>query len=354
MRSLRIPALLAVAAATFGCNDVPSAPDETLTRPVTGAAVVAPGYTVVDLGALPGSGTIGSVAYAINRTRQVVGMSGATSATGQLENHAFLWSNGLMRDLGNLGPIPYPGRVSSTATAINDAGKVVGWANRPDGQSHAFLWVNGSMQDLGTLGGVTSGATGINAAGQVVGYSMLAAAPGTDPVTHAFLWQNGTMKDLGTLGGNYSRAFAINNLGVVVGESRTAGGSIHAFRWANGVMTDLQPQGGRSQAIAINRGGRIAGMLSSRANVWVNGQSHLLQPKGQISAALGVNTAGVVVGTTQANGVSRSLIWIKSVISDLPAADGSVAHGQAYAINAGGDVAGTDFNTGRAVLWRHQ
>jgi probable HAF family extracellular repeat protein len=291
----------------------------------------------------------------MNRSRQVVGMSGATSATGQLENHAFLWSNGVMRDLGNFGPIPAPGRVSSTATAINDAGKVVGWANRPDGESHAFLWFNGNMQDLGTLGGEMSGATGINAAGQVVGYSELPAAPGGSPVTHAFLWQNGTMKDLGTLGGDYSRAFAINNLGVVVGESRTtAGGPIHAFRWANGVMTDIQPTGGRSQAIAINRGGRIVGLRGSRATVWVDGQSRLWGPAGEISAAMGINTAGLVVGTTQVNGVSRALIWNKGVMSDLPAAGGGAARGQAYAINAGGDVAGADFNTGHGVLWRHQ
>jgi probable HAF family extracellular repeat protein len=259
-----------------------------------------------------------------------------------------------MRDLGNFGPIPAPGRVFSIATGINDAGQVVGWANRRDGDVHAFLWANGSMRDLGTLGGEQSGADAINAAGQVVGYSTLAAAAGADPVTHAFLWQNGVMKDLGTLGGNYSRAFGINSEGVVVGESRTAGGSIHAFRWTNGVMTDLQPLGGRSQALAINRGGRIVGMRSSRAVVWVNGRSRFWGPVGEISAATAINTAGLVVGTTQLDGVSRALIWNKGVMSDLPAAGGGRARGQAYAINAGGDVVGADFNTGHAVLWRRQ
>jgi probable HAF family extracellular repeat protein len=356
MRSLRFPALLAAATGALACGESPSAPEspDSPVVPVTAvAAGVAAGYVAVDLGALPGAGT-GSTAYAINRSRQVVGVSGTISATGDLENHAFLWSNGVMRDLGNFGPIPAPGRVYSIATGINDAGQVVGWANGPDDESHGFLWANGTMQDLGTLGGEQSGADAINAAGQVVGYSTLAAAPGVEPVTHAFLWKNGVMRDLGTLGGNYSRAFGINSLGEVVGESRTAAGSIHAFRWANGIMTDLQPQGGRSQAVAINRGGRAVGSRSSRATVWVNGVGRLWGPAGEISGATAINTAGLVVGTTQLNGVSRALIWKQGVMSDLPAAGGGPAHGQAYGINAGGDVAGADFTTQRAVLWRRQ
>jgi probable HAF family extracellular repeat protein len=356
-----VPLLLAATTGALGCGEPPSAPaslespaqDETPVAPVVGAAtVVADSYAVIGLGTLPG-GT-GSDAYGINRSRQVVGVSQTISATGQLENHAFLWSNGVMRDLGNFGPIPAPGRAYSQALAINDAGKVVGEANRPDGEVHAFLWANGTMQNLGTLGGQQSSAAAINAAGQVVGYSTLAAAPGTNPATHAFLWQNGAMRDLGTLGGEYSRAFGINSFGEIVGESRTAGGAIHAFRWANGIMTDLMPQGGRSQALAINRGGSVVGMWLSRAIFWVNGQPRLRGTAGEISAATGINTAGLVVGTTQLNGVSRALIWKQRVVSDLPAANGGPALGQAYAINAGTDVAGVDFTTGQAVLWRHQ
>jgi len=362
-RLLWSAALLAVATLMAGCGELPSAPSAPIgsaeigsgAGSVTGAVTaraVATGYIIKDLGTLPGGTT--STAYAVNRTRQVVGTSQTIGVTGQLETHAFRWSQGTMRDLGNLGPLPAPGRAYSIATGINDAGKVVGEANRPDGAVHAFLWANGVMRDLGTLGGQQSGAAAINATGQVVGYSTLKAAPGKTPVTRAFLWQNGHMTDLGALGGGYSRAFGINDAGEIVGESRTADGRIQAFRWSNGHMTALPPLTGRSSATAINTSGRIVGTRDKRATVWINGTAHLWGPAGEISSAQAVNPTGLVVGTSQLNGVSRALLWRLGVPSDLPGANGGPALGQAYGINAGADVAGVNFAVGHAALWLRQ
>ena len=70
---------------------------------------------------------------------------------------------------------------------------------------HAFLYSNGTMTDLGTLGGTVSVATGINTAGQVVGNSNITG----DVDFHAFLYNNGTMTDLGTFGGTISSASGI-------------------------------------------------------------------------------------------------------------------------------------------------
>src|SRR5437660_11983423 len=53
----------------------------------------------------------------------------------------------------------------SFALAINNGGKVVGWATTTSDRSapvHAALWENGTMQDLGTLGGMPTQATAIN------------------------------------------------------------------------------------------------------------------------------------------------------------------------------------------------
>jgi probable HAF family extracellular repeat protein len=140
---------------------------------------------------------------------------------------------------------------------------------------HAALWENGTVTDLGTLGGIFSIAKGINDHGRIVGSSTLASGE-----EHAFLLRDGTMTDLGTLGGTYSLANQINNHGQAVGLSRIASGELHAFLWEEGAMTDLNnliPAGSGwilVEATAINKAGQIAGKGT------INGQTRafLLTP----------------------------------------------------------------------------
>jgi probable HAF family extracellular repeat protein len=89
---------------------------------------------------------------------------------------------------------------------------------------------------LGTLGGPDAFASGINAAGQITGYSSI------DGTVQAFLYSGGVMRDLGTLGtlpDFESQGHALNAAGQITGESQTDDGSIHAFLYRDGVMYDL-------------------------------------------------------------------------------------------------------------------
>ena len=170
-------------------------------------------------GTMTGLGTFvyypNSSATGINNKGQVVGYSYPNPIV-VLPWKAFLYSGGMMTDLGTLG-------TDSLAFGINNNGQVVGYS-LVNGHPHAFLYDKGGMQDLlGTLGGTDSIATGINDSGEVVGYYTLSGQK------RAFLCYLGNMTDLGTLGGEYSQANAINNSGQIVGSARTVGGSDHAF-----------------------------------------------------------------------------------------------------------------------------
>ena len=116
-----------------------------------------------------------------------------------------------------------------------------------NGVAHAALGPAYQIVDLGTLGGTSSYARGINASGQIVGYSYL---PG-DSFYHAFVYTNGTMTDLGTLGGKSSQAYGINDNGIIVGTANTSAGggtaATHAFSLSAGHMSDLGTLGGGEQ-----------------------------------------------------------------------------------------------------------
>ncbi len=179
-----------------------------------------------DLGTLGGQAACSfghSAAYDLNDQREVVGFSCAESG-----ERAFLWSEaGGMVDLGTLG-----GPFSSRAFDINNSGHVVGVAQTANGVPHAFVWTpSAGMSDLGTLGGDSSVARSINDLGEIVGESTVIG----NSMHHGFLWSDSSgMRKLGGLSGSGS-AYGINATGQVVGWSRNASGFDRATGW--GVST---------------------------------------------------------------------------------------------------------------------
>jgi len=88
-----------------------------------------------DLGVLTGSA---SEALALNgEASTVVGRAQVPSKTGALSYHAFVWTNGTMRDLNDLVP-PNSGWLLEEATGVNDAGQIVG-SGTYQGQRRAYL-----------------------------------------------------------------------------------------------------------------------------------------------------------------------------------------------------------------------
>jgi probable HAF family extracellular repeat protein len=294
---------------------------------LSGAARARAEYIITDLGSLGGRA---SDAAGINDAGQVVGES--RTSTGQW--HAYVYSNGIMIDINPAGSW------MSNASAINASGQVVGNAQSSmsgygfmysNGKTTALsgltsasgisasgqvagigytltatLYSGGKLTDLGTLGGYFSAPRGMNAAGQVVGYSYL---PRADAVG-AFLYSGGKMTNLGSLGGSFAEAFAVNASGQVIGHSLTADGNYHAFLYSGGKMTDLGTLGGKeSSANGINNAGQIVGAAQTNINgathafVFIDGKitdlNSLIPPESRwfLTNASAINNLGQIVGT---------------------------------------------------------
>ena len=235
--------------------------------PGTSHAAIFNGGSITDLGTLGGST---STANGINNQGQVVGQSGTTPSNSSLY-HAFIYENGVMKDLGSGAGASGV----SSAHDINNFGQITGQSQFSPTGFYAFIYANGSFTNLGHLGDVIGGALGgssgnsINDLGQVTGLTT------TPNGFRAFLYSNGVMTNLGTLDGKGGLSLGedINNFGHVVGHTSTVGNSTFdsfnspnsAFLFSNGVMTDLNNQIGfgsgwiLQSATGINDAGQITG-----------------------------------------------------------------------------------------------
>jgi probable HAF family extracellular repeat protein len=274
---------------------------------------------IINLGTLEGGHE--SAAFSVNSRGQVVGAffnSIPDAFEFGFQEKAFLWQNGVMEDLGTLGG------PNARGDYINERGQVAGHSdvtvatnlNTGLRTNHAFIWENGTMLDLGTLGGTLSGEAALNNRGQVAGGSNLPGDVGCPDscLTHPFLWHHGQLTDLGTLGGDSATAFWLNDAGEVVGPSLTLGDqAVHSFLWKNAAMVDLGTVGDDlcSFASSINSQGQIVGLSNNcqgdlHAFLWEKA-GHMIDLNTRIARDFGVNLVNAYYindrGEIVANGI---------------------------------------------------
>jgi len=300
-------------------------------------------YERIDLGTLGGSS---SQAEGINDNGQIVGISATASGA----QHVFVWTDGVMRDLGpgyaediniggvvtgylndravvwrplsggGYGPPADLGALGnySAARAINDQGQVTGESGNLNSWGHAFFYSGTTMADIHTLAGGNSFAWGLNGLGHVVGQW-------NDATSHSFLWTPTTgMRLLPTLGGTQGVALDVNDAGQVVGWSEPAPGQLlEAFLYESGVMTRLGTLGAPgSVATGVNQLGQVVGRASvvvgrrstgQRPFLWTagGGMRDLGVPKGSnFGWAVDINSSGAIAGYVQtSSGVNRATLW---------------------------------------------
>ncbi len=372
-------------------------------------------YRVINLGD-PQGGPI-SQGTSNNQPGWIVGYSTLPDFTMRAE----LWSDGAAASLGSLGgpnsAVAWPNR--------NQHGVVVGISETAQmqplgeqwscylavffvGDGHVcrgFVWRDGAMSALPTLGGDNGFATGVNDAGQIVGW---AENTTHDPTCNEFTNTNQVLQFEAVLwvwddDANQYRALAlppyagdldgaataINQWGTAVGISGICDGAIgggtaeHMVMWRGGrVVRSLPTLGGAywNTPMDINNLGDVAGFsdlpgdgptfgqANFHAFFWsqrpyacngrvVTGTCDLgTLATGDVSEALGVNDWGQVVGVSLPSG--HAFLWQSGTMTDLnkrvvPGSTNLVLT-DAQDINDLGEITGTakDPSTGATVAFK--
>lgn len=248
-----------------------------------------------------------SGAFSVNLNGDVVGVASTSASLYGSSSQPWVFRSGQVIDLD-----PFDRGVYAAASAINDAGIVVGTTSFVgSGSVEGFRSVGGGIASLPGLVGDRcriSYGMGINQQGTIVGY---AASPSDCGDNRAVLFPagGGPAIDLGTLGGVNGQAQAINNFGDIVGYSEL--GSTRQNRatlWTSSGPQNLGTLAGASFALDINDEGIIVGYYldtrnQQRACAWIGGQMYdlnTLMGSGstgwRLLIATGVNAQGQIVG----------------------------------------------------------
>jgi probable HAF family extracellular repeat protein len=194
-------------------------------------------------------------AAGINNNGQIAGYYGALGSYS-----GFLWTGGSYRTLA------HPGSNQTNPQSINDAGLIVGIYSIQGSGFGGFLYNGFTYTDIVDPSALPSStaATGINNAGQIVGYYY---GKGLDPGTHGFLYSGGTYTELNDpLAINGTFAEGINALGQIVGYYVDVNGNAHGFLYSNGQYTTLDdpsPSNRGTFAQGINRWATSSDIIST-------------------------------------------------------------------------------------------
>jgi probable HAF family extracellular repeat protein len=241
------------------------------------------------------------------------------------------------------------------ASGINNLGHITGYGVvAQTGEQHAFIYINGVYKDLGLLGYTSTDGYQINDSDQVAVDAFGGSQGGAD----VLLYANGTARPIGSLDGGFNYALGMNNLGDIVGEGRNGEGGLIGFAFVGGRFNDLTSLG-ILRAYAINDSEAFVGVTSYYYGYHNYYQSlhgclyagGVLTDLGSLTgdpttntAAFGINNAGDIVGcSTGADGLLHAILYTNGAMQDLGTFNG--ANTTAVAINSSGQIIGEQIDS---------
>jgi PEP-CTERM motif len=244
---------------------------------------------------------------------QALGINGASTIVGYGNATAF---NGFMLTLPNSftrenfpNPSPPPVTLPTQVTGIDAAGDTVGFyvSNAAVGTTSGFFKpAGGAFQTVNQPTSVFNQLLGINQNGtEIAGYSSFTDPAGMTGQKAFSLAGLTTYTDInGLLPANVnSQATGVNNTGAVVGFYMPTATTSLGFLDQNGMITTLDPFGSAiTQALGINDLGEIVGFYTDAVGVQhgyvdINGMFSQFDPLGSTNTTInGVNDLGQIVG----------------------------------------------------------
>ena len=134
------------------------------------------------------------------------------------------FQHGWLLSHGTFTTIDYPGSGQNLATGVNDAGQIVGFDWTGSGPYQGWSYSNGAFTSINYPGAASTRLQGINGAGDIVGFYTDKAG-----TSHAFLLSGGRFSTIDYPGATYTDAYGVNDAGQIVGSYTDASGKAHGY-----------------------------------------------------------------------------------------------------------------------------